>query len=124
MSNLLVATATAAANVYNQSMGFYYNDATKSFVRPTASRSVGMGRAYLKLPAAVAGTTKTIYIDIFGSQGKGDIDGNGTINVSDVTALINKLLGTASYSDTVCDIDGNGIVNVSDVTALIGTITH
>lgn len=124
VSNLLVATATAAANVYNQSMGFYYNDATKSFVRPTASRSVGMGRAYLKLPAAVAGTTKTIYIDIFGSQGKGDIDGNGTINVSDVTALINKLLGTASYSDTVCDIDGNGIVNVSDVTALIGTITH
>lgn len=67
---------------------------------------------------------KRYNIDIFGSQGKGDIDGNGTINVSDVTALINKLLGTASYSDTVCDIDGNGIVNVSDVTALIGTITH
>lgn len=122
--NLLVATATGSADVYNQSMGFYYNDATQSFVRPTASKTVGMGGAYLKLTANVAGTTKTIYIDIFGSQGKGDIDGNGTINVSDVTALINKVLGTASYSDTVCDIDGNGTVNVSDVTALIAIITH
>lgn len=52
----------------------------------------------------------------------GDIDGDGIVNVSDVTALINKILGEADYSDQVCDVDGNGEVNVSDVTALINMI--
>ena len=52
----------------------------------------------------------------------GDIDGNGEVNVSDVTALINKILGSSTYSDAVCDINGDGEINVSDVTALINTI--
>ncbi|MCQ2290288.1 MAG: dockerin type I repeat-containing protein [Muribaculaceae bacterium] len=52
----------------------------------------------------------------------GDIDGNGEVNVSDVTALINKILGSASFSDAVCDVNGDGVVNVSDVTALINII--
>lgn len=52
----------------------------------------------------------------------GDIDGNGLVNVSDVTALINRILGTADYSDSVCDINADGLVNVSDVTALINLI--
>ena len=53
---------------------------------------------------------------------QGDINGDHIVNVSDVTALINKILGTASFDDAICDIDGNGAVNVSDVTALINII--
>lgn len=52
----------------------------------------------------------------------GDINGDGEINVSDVTALINKILGTSDYSNEVCDINGDGEINVSDVTALINMI--
>lgn len=52
----------------------------------------------------------------------GDIDGNGEVNVSDVTALINHILNAASYDSTLCDIDGNGEVNVTDVTALINIL--
>lgn len=52
----------------------------------------------------------------------GDIDGNGEVNVSDVTALINHILNAATYDSTLCDIDGNGEVNVSDVTALINIL--
>lgn len=52
----------------------------------------------------------------------GDIDGNGEVNVSDVTALINHILNTATYDSTLCDIDGNGEVNVTDVTALINIL--
>ena len=44
------------------------------------------------------------------------------MNVTDVTALINRVLGTASYSDAVCDLNGDGVVNVSDVTVLINII--
>ena len=52
----------------------------------------------------------------------GDIDGNGEVNVSDVTALINHILNVATYDSTLCDIDGNGEVNVTDVTALINIL--
>lgn len=52
----------------------------------------------------------------------GDIDGNGVVNVSDVTALINHILNAATYDSTLCDIDGNGEVNVTDVTALINIL--
>lgn len=53
---------------------------------------------------------------------KGDVDGNGMVNVSDVTALINHILGTTTWPQNRADIDGNGVVNVSDVTALINLI--
>lgn len=52
----------------------------------------------------------------------GDIDGNGEVNVSDVTALINHILNAATYDSTLCDIDSNGEVNVTDVTALINIL--
>ena len=52
----------------------------------------------------------------------GDIDGNGEVNVSDVTALINHILNAATYDSTLCDIDGNGEVNATDVTALINIL--
>lgn len=52
----------------------------------------------------------------------GDIDGNGEVNMSDVTALINHILHAATYDSTLCDIDGNGEVNATDVTALINIL--
>ena len=53
---------------------------------------------------------------------KGDINADGIVNVTDVTALINTILGTADYSETVCDINGDGVVNVTDITVLINLI--
>ncbi|MDO4972209.1 MAG: M6 family metalloprotease domain-containing protein [Bacteroidales bacterium] len=52
----------------------------------------------------------------------GDVNGDGKVDVSDVTALVNRILGEADYPDSVCDINGDGIVNVSDATALINII--
>ncbi len=50
----------------------------------------------------------------------GDINGNGIVDVSDVTALVNAILN--STTDSVCDVDANGEVNVSDVTTLVNII--
>ena len=47
----------------------------------------------------------------------GDVDGNGVVNGSDVTALYNYLLNGAAVAGEA-DVDGNGTVNGSDVTAL------
>ena len=48
---------------------------------------------------------------------KGDVDGNGLVNGSDVTTLYNVLLNGAEVSGNA-DVDGNGLVNGTDVTAL------
>lgn len=52
----------------------------------------------------------------------GDVNGDGTVNVSDVTALVNMILGVIPKDEQRADVDGNGTVNVSDVTALVNLI--
>ena len=52
----------------------------------------------------------------------GDVNGDGKVNVSDVTALINMILGITPMNETLADVNGDGRVNVSDVTALINII--
>ena len=52
----------------------------------------------------------------------GDVNADGVVNVSDVTALVNRILGDPTYSDTVCDVNADGVVNVSDVTTLVNLI--
>ena len=52
----------------------------------------------------------------------GDVNGDGTVNVSDVTALINTILGIAHYEAKACDLNGDQVVNVTDVTHLISLI--
>ena len=122
-TNLLVGTATGNVDVYNETVGFGFLNTKKYFSRPSSSPwNSGTYRSYLKLSSAVAGSTTKITVDLFPQELKGDVDGNGVVNVSDVTALINQILGTASYPTSRCDIDGNGVVNVSDVTALINLI--
>ena len=87
------------------------------------------------LPEGVAYREATVsfgypgaHIDYLFTQGEkpsvlpGDINEDGVVNVSDVTCLVNKILGEAEYTDEVCDINKDGVVNVSDVTALISMI--
>ena len=93
----------------------------KCFQRPGSWTTLNAGYAYLKLSPTEAGNTKEIFIDLW-PKTTGDINGDGEVNVSDVTALINKILGSSTYSDAVCDINGDGEINVSDVTALINLI--
>ena len=53
---------------------------------------------------------------------KGDVNGDGKINVSDVTALVNMILGVIPKDLASGDINGDEKVNVSDVTALVNLI--
>jgi len=51
----------------------------------------------------------------------GDVDGDGVIGVSDLTTLIDYLLGAnvAYFDERAADVDQNGDVSVSDITTLI-----
>lgn len=52
----------------------------------------------------------------------GDVNGDGNVDVSDVTALINMILGATPADLEVADINADGILDVTDVTALINAI--
>ena len=58
------------------------------------------------------------------TAGVGDVNADGDVNVSDVTALVNQIIGSGSYSAQACDVNGDGEVNVSDVTALVNLIIN
>ena len=65
-------------------------------------------------------STKTIVYEVLGGI-NGDVNGDGIVNVSDVTALVNMILGATSMGSSA-DVNGDGNVNVSDVTALVNII--
>ena len=56
----------------------------------------------------------------------GDVNGDGTVNVTDITDLINAVLNE-DYSSIVfanADMDSNGIINVTDVTKLVNQVLN
>ncbi|MBQ3961288.1 MAG: hypothetical protein II683_05810, partial [Muribaculaceae bacterium] len=53
---------------------------------------------------------------------QGDVNGDNRVNVSDVSALINMILGMTPMDKERADVNGDGRVNVSDVSALINII--
>ena len=53
---------------------------------------------------------------------KGDVNGDGRVNVSDVSALINMILDISEMNEIAADVNGSGKVNVSDISALINII--
>ena len=54
---------------------------------------------------------------------RGDIDGNGAIDIADVVALINVILEKSEIQDiTVADMDDDGNVNITDAILLVNLI--
>ena len=53
---------------------------------------------------------------------RGDVNHDGSINISDVVALINGELSGGGYCDICCDVNGDGTVSISDVTTLINLV--
>ena len=118
--NYLQGTVTSE-NLDQYKVAYVFDKKDKYFWKPSSGYRTEAGSAFLRLTSTQAGNTTKVYIDRW-YKATGDINGDGEINVSDVTALINKILGSSTYSDAVCDINGDGEINVSDVTALINLI--
>ena len=54
-----------------------------------------------------------------GESIRGDVDGNGVINIDDATNLIDALLSGATVDVVAADCNQDGVVNIDDVTTLI-----
>ena len=59
------------------------------------------------------------YLDV--QSVPGDVNSDGSVNISDVTTLIDYLLGSVPepFDVVAADVNGDGSINISDVTALI-----
>ena len=50
---------------------------------------------------------------------KGDVNGDGKVDISDATALIDLLMQDHAMFRSPCDLDGNGLLGINDLTGLI-----
>ena len=53
---------------------------------------------------------------------RGDVNHDGMVNISDVTALIDRLLSGVGGCEICGDVNADGLLNISDVTALIDSL--
>jgi len=84
----------------------------------TAYNASHVDKAYAHIDG---GTSNPGYFTDKNAALRGDVDGNGSVNISDVTALINYLLSHNATGLNLQNADCNqdGTINISDVTALI-----
>ena len=69
---------------------------------------------------------KFAHIDDWGSAGQGDVNGDGVMNITDVTSLIDVLLGHEldSFYFESADLNINGRLDIGDVTSLIDNLLN
>ena len=51
----------------------------------------------------------------------GDVNGDSEVNIADVNAVINMILG-GNDDNTAADVNGDGEINIADVNAIINII--
>lgn len=89
------------------------------------SKSARLYVNYLKVAYETPGGTKVVTsIAITGTPAKteyytGDINGDGVVNTSDVTALVNAVLGDGDVTLETGDLNDDGLLDVTDATMLI-----
>ena len=88
--NLLLG-APGGADLDKFQVGYVFDKKDKYFWKPSSGYRAEPGSAFLRLSNTQAGNTTKVYIDRW-LKATGDINGDGEVNVSDVTALINMIL--------------------------------
>jgi len=55
---------------------------------------------------------------------KGDANGDGVVNVTDIVEIVNAILGHHSdkFNETAADVNGDGQVNVTDIVSVVNII--
>jgi len=70
------------------------------------------------------GIPSSPYQIAFHEEMLGDANGDGTVNVTDVVAIVNYILGkpNSNFNLSVADVNGDGEINVTDVVAVVNII--
>lgn len=127
---LLLFAAMTLQNMAYEMLTFVKTDGTK-----TAFSTEGLKITYDDFAHAIVTndeTTATLNLDeldymYFGDEETyitGDVNGDGEVNIADVNALIDLILGGNADATTLtrADVNSDGEVNIADINALIDII--
>ena len=71
----------------------------------------------------------TMVVDLADNRRQCDVDGNGTVDVADINAAINVMLGKESLTpdpspegEGRCDVTGDGKVDIADINAIVNAM--
>ena len=64
----------------------------------------------------------TDHFDADSSDVNADTNGDGSVDVADISAVISVMAGGAEASSTSTDVNGDGIVDVADIAAIISVM--
>ena len=118
-SRLIISGATTKLTARGMNQGSYYQLPTTMNDGLAITSPAG---AYFVNGTVVYNGSVAKNIDVVISKPavtRGDVNGDGSVNISDVTTLIDLLLGGSTISTPAADCNQDGSVNISDVTALI-----
>jgi len=92
----------------------------------TLSCNVTDGTLHLGMTAVREGTNwHSIQIKSLDRTGdvntgkKGDVNGDGTVDVADITSVISIMAGSAAIAHSAADVNGDGSVDATDITTII-----
>ena len=106
---------------------FTFNSSTKKFDRITKTTNIWNGSAYLEMGSLVGSGTQSIQIDKFYTPTtiRGDVDGNGEVDIDDLNIIINIMVKKATKAQWPnADIDKNGEVDIDDLNIVINIMVH
>ena len=84
-----------------------------------------LGKPVTEMVINKDGTASFWYMKEEHNYAIGDVNHDGDVNIADVTALIDMLLGNGNATCTLCaDVNGNSEINIADVTALIDKLLN
>lgn len=92
--------------------------------RPSAGKEVMLAESLNFKADDVAGTPGSPMVLTLTQAQKGDANGDGKVDIVDVTSTISRILGQApeNFDASLADVNGDGVVNIVDVTSMIEMI--
>lgn len=99
--------ATTPPNCSYSSLNACYN---ATLMVPEASVATYKAKSYWKNFSNIVGIP---------GAGPGDANGDGSINITDITLLISAISENIALDNPYADVNGDGVVNITDITLLI-----
>ena len=107
-------------NAVTQSTQMFYNCTKLVGGQGTTYTSSHVDKAYAHIDG---GPSNPGYLTDINASQTGDVNGDGSTTIADVTALVDLLLGNGT-APAAADVNGDGQVTIADVTALVDMLLN
>ena len=118
-SNLYIPQTMEAAAAYF-AKGLYENSVDATIDKDGSSLRIGI-RATSQ-PTSYWTIFDNFRLHFFGKEittVKGDVNGDGTVDVADISSIISAMAGDTSVDEAAADVNGDGTVDVADISTVI-----